>query len=575
MSHLKSGTYNILLVYSYSPYSMATTIERCFHEIDQLQHSAYDIIGSISNAEYFEDSEENPEGARSAKVKEANNFIRQIPELLCVVNVSLQNCSQPESKLSYFQEKYELYRLIEPNLKEDLKKAQLEAYKKENQVIHQQRLTKYNCKAEMKESGKSTDLFAGRSQKSQASKDGTCVEDQITTHNKNITSSLKQTRQLMNMSVMQTELNIDSLDQQYKDLHTFNSKMVDMESILLKSRQIVKFIERQDRNDKKRIYLAIGFLILCSAWVLWRRVLKTPFRIFMWTILKTFGFVNWITATVHSSELKSVVDSSSIANSFGSSQAMSSVISVSTPTTSHQHYVQELENILSVLTWEDNQVESLQETLLTVLTSSEVSTTTLLLSNEKTFETSKPVDVSNYNVGNIGSDESMNVERNQHETDIVTESETNYQTKGQSSNTETPTRLETPQGLTSESRVETSALVVADPHKQSGLTIDESDQKIIEAVPTTTSNPNVLGEQDLRLLIEPVKISLSEPVVVLEILEEFVEPVVEPERPKTNDNVEEVVDNNFIPAPKVVAEEESHEIVGLRKDVQYESLNNL
>lgn len=279
---------------------MATTINACFDEIDQLQNSTYRVINIISEANYVKDSDELPEVARSSKVKEANELIKQIPDLLCVIDVALKNSNHSEEGMAYLREKYDLYSIKVTTLKDKLKEAQLEAYKKENESIHEQILTKYNCapaKSEIDKENKplSTDLFAGRSAKSEA-KNGKSVEDQITTHNKNITSSLKQTRQLMTMSVMQTELNIDSLDQQYKDLLKFNSKMMDMETILLKSRQIVKFIERQDQKDKRRIYFAVGFLLLCSAWVLWRRVLKTPFKILMWTILKTFGLINWITA---------------------------------------------------------------------------------------------------------------------------------------------------------------------------------------------------------------------------------------------------------------------------------------
>lgn len=287
---------------------MATIIEKCFADIDQLQFSAFRIISSISNGQYLEDPTVIPEEARSSKVKEANEHIRQIPDLLRVVDVALNNIDSSDARTVYLQEKYELYSSKEGSLRETLKNAQLDAYAKENQAIHMQRLARYNCSVDSEEvtdvesnpKPLSTDLFAASSKTSRAN-GGKTVEDQITAHNKDITSSLKQTKQLMTLSVMQSELNIDSLDQQYKDLSNFNSKMMDMESLLLKSRQIVKFIERQDRQDKRRIYLAIGFLLLCSAWILWRRVLRAPVRILLWTLFKSLGVVNWIFAKSASS----------------------------------------------------------------------------------------------------------------------------------------------------------------------------------------------------------------------------------------------------------------------------------
>ncbi|RKP31938.1 Sec20-domain-containing protein [Metschnikowia bicuspidata] len=275
---------------------MVATINACFAEIDKLQRYVYDIIDSVASAEYCADSEESPEVARSALVKDANDHIRQIPDFLSVVEVALRSFIQESGTQTFLREKYELYSVVEASLRESLNKAQLEAYQKEHEAIHKQRLLKYKCRtddaAEAADASLSTDLFAGRTVKSESKEEA--IEAQITTHNKNITSTLKQTHKLMTMSVMQTELNIDSLDQQYKDLSTFNSKMVDMDSILMKSRQVVKFIERQDKEDKRRIYMAVGFLLLCSAWVIWRRVLRGPLRLLMWTLFKTLGFVNWI-----------------------------------------------------------------------------------------------------------------------------------------------------------------------------------------------------------------------------------------------------------------------------------------
>lgn len=301
---------------------MATTIKKCFQEIDQLQDAAFAVIDSISSGNYYLETLDSLEQARTEKVKVAQGLIRQIPDFLCVVEVALKNSNQLSCEFPLLAEKYELYGLKEAALKESLRTAQLKAYKQENQIIHQQRLAKYGCDVDhmtLEEKlqpstllAGSADLFAGRSTKTLVIKDGKSVKDQITIQNNNITSSLKQTRQLMTMSVMQTELNIDSLDQQYKDLLKFSSKLVDMETILVKSRQIVKFIERQDKQDKRRIYMAVGFLVLCSAWVLWRRALKTPVRILLWTMVKTFGAFSWAVSKTSPENVGSVSVSGSV-----------------------------------------------------------------------------------------------------------------------------------------------------------------------------------------------------------------------------------------------------------------------
>lgn len=398
---------------------MSATIKACLKEIDQLERSAYKHIQTISSGQYISDSDELPEVSRSTQVKEANELIRRIPDLLCVIDVALRNSNQEETERLFLREKYELYQQKELTLKLELKKAQLSAYAKENQAIHEQRLAKYNCIAtDTEKKPLSTDLFEGRSAKLAAKEHS--VEEQITSHNKNITSSLKQTRQLMTMSVMQTELNIDSLDQQYKDLNTFNSKMVDMESILLKSRQIVKFIEKQDRNDKRRIYMAVGFLLLCSAWVLWRRVLKTPVRILMWTILKTFGVVNWIT----SKTLTQKIDYGLSSLDMNSESIMSTSTIAPTLTSSYGHYVQDVEDVLKILTWsaetekpgthlyseivlEPSQTylysKTILESSLTATTSTLLSTTTVL---ENEYEEIPPQETESNKVNMIDTVES-------------------------------------------------------------------------------------------------------------------------------------------------------------------------
>lgn len=340
---------------------MATTINACFDEIEQLQNSTYRVIQSILEAKYAKDSDELPEVARSARVKEANELIKRIPDLLCVIDVALKNGNQSEEDKNYTREKYDLFSIKVSTLKEKLKLAQLEAYKKENESVHEQILAKYNCipaqnEADTEKKPISTDLFAGRSTMSK-SKDGKSVEDQITTHNKNITSSLKQTRQLITMSVMQTELNIDTLDQQYKDLLKFNSKMMDMESILLKSRQIVKFIERQDKQDKRRIYMAVGFLLLCSAWVLWHRVLRTPVRILMWTVLKTLGIINWISAKSSTEKIDYGMTASNGLDEFVSTSIASTKVMTSAAT-DVSLIDKKPTQTLSYITWEPSKEEN-------------------------------------------------------------------------------------------------------------------------------------------------------------------------------------------------------------------------
>lgn len=273
---------------------VAEAICSYFNEIDEIQSDVFDTIHQLEHlgslnlnvGESYEDRRSNLAGA-------ANGAIIKIPDLLLVIEVQLKQLSEKEATDALLPEKLTLYIQNWHHLKLRLKSSLLEAHSIEMDLIHKQRIAEYVKVEETR--GTKEDLFAGRSTEKTPEDTEKKVQEQILTQNKNITSSLQLTKQLMTMSVMQTELNIESIDQQSKDLSQLNDKLMDLEGVLTRSRQIVKFIEKQDKRDKKRIYLSIGFLLCCCAWVIWRRVLKTPVRLLMWSFLQFFGVLNWAT----------------------------------------------------------------------------------------------------------------------------------------------------------------------------------------------------------------------------------------------------------------------------------------
>ncbi|OBA19620.1 Sec20-domain-containing protein, partial [Metschnikowia bicuspidata var. bicuspidata NRRL YB-4993] len=277
------------------------SIKCLFGEIDDLQSQVLLQISRISKRSSSDDTEP-VQIFREKTVKTATTLIHKIADLLRVTDLKILRIPAIAASEHYLHETLDLYNGKVKHLRRKLKESQLAAYRMENDVVHQQRLREY-CPAKNLEGSDPTEpvdakqaLFEGRSAKheGQRGNDKTkSVDEQILTQNKNISSSLQHSKQLMTMLVMQTELNIDTLDQQSKDLMQLNDKLIDMETVLTKSREIIKFIERQDKHDKRRIYAAILFLLLCSAWVLWRRVLKVPVKMLVWTLLKMFGVVSW------------------------------------------------------------------------------------------------------------------------------------------------------------------------------------------------------------------------------------------------------------------------------------------
>ncbi|SGZ52631.1 CIC11C00000001112 [Sungouiella intermedia] len=300
-------------------------INAYFLEIDRIQFQVFEKINEITSLNRgSQDQSESLDERRGSIAKSANGLIRKIPGLLDVISIQIKQESHTLIEKNFLKEKLELYKEKVSYLKLKLKESQLVAYSLESELTHKQRLEEYVKDANEVSSDMREELFAGRSH-TQATDTEKPINEQILTQNQNITSSLKLTKQLMTMSVMQTELNIDGLDQQSKDLNKLNDKLVNLEGVLLKSKQIVKFIEKQDKRDKRRIYLSIGFLLICCAWVLWRRVLKMPVKILLWSLLKFFGVLNWIYSKYPSDKLGIQVTSNELASSSESLASSQSV----------------------------------------------------------------------------------------------------------------------------------------------------------------------------------------------------------------------------------------------------------
>lgn len=265
-------------------------------ELGRLKNEVYDKIEEIRTLE--DDGIDSIETRRNIITKRAHNSINQMNDILSVVELLVSQQAPRKAEGDLLWEKLSLHKLTVRNLKEKLKESQIKAYEQESERVHDQIIEDYVSKWSDKNENTREQLFAGRSTPLEETNDKP-IEEQVLTQNKNITNSLKLTKQLMTMSVMQTELNTETLEQQTRDLTKVNDKLVDLDSLLNKSRQIVKFIEKQDKRDKRRIYFSIGFLLLCFAWVVWHRILKLPVKMLTWSLLKMFGVVSWFTSKVH------------------------------------------------------------------------------------------------------------------------------------------------------------------------------------------------------------------------------------------------------------------------------------
>lgn len=196
-----------------------------------------------------------------------------------------------------YPEAYPLYQLKFDGVQNKVRQYQIKQNLAVNERTQEQRLEKYYIVPEASLSMLAEEareaLFAGYARSSKHQEDK-LTKQQVLLTNKKITQSLQQTRQLMTSLILQTELNIDSLDQQTKDLKSLNESYMKFSDILSVSDLVVKFIQKQDREDQRRIRYALIFLGLCVFRVFWRRALLLPIRMLLWWFLRLFRVFGWI-----------------------------------------------------------------------------------------------------------------------------------------------------------------------------------------------------------------------------------------------------------------------------------------
>lgn len=124
-------------------------------------------------------------------------------------------------------------------------------------------------------------------------------KDKLLHKTKQLTNSLSRGTQLLQSGILQSDLNLDELKQQTSSLQKVDDKYQQLESIFTRTNQLVKTLEKASHQEKRDVYMALGFLCLCISWVVWRRILKLPFKLALWilfrffkTILTTIGLVS-------------------------------------------------------------------------------------------------------------------------------------------------------------------------------------------------------------------------------------------------------------------------------------------
>ncbi|CAK9440018.1 uncharacterized protein LODBEIA_P41180 [Lodderomyces beijingensis] len=268
-----------------------------YERLDQLQTTIFNDLDSL--VQTLDEPEDELKQATEAIQSQINHHLLEFKDLLSILKLQQKQkttatiSTKRNSALQIYELKYE-------SLKKKFRSLQVYINETQQGKLHEYRLKRFNLLPESSSGATNTtnstserdQLFAHRSHRKPDEK--TSIAQQINAQNTKITTSLQTSRNLLSASILQSELNIDAIDQQSKDLMKLNENFIKFGDLLQKSQGIIKFIEKQDKADRQRIYLSVGFFLLCCCWVIYRRVLRRPLRVLFWSLFKIFNIFGWI-----------------------------------------------------------------------------------------------------------------------------------------------------------------------------------------------------------------------------------------------------------------------------------------
>lgn len=114
------------------------------------------------------------------------------------------------------------------------------------------------------------------------------TRDQLLNKTQQLTNNLIKSNTLLQSSILQSDLNLDDLKQQTQSLNQIQDKYSQLEVVFNKTNRLVKSLETASNQEKRDVYISLGFLALAISWVVWRRIFKGPTKLFLWLLFKFF-----------------------------------------------------------------------------------------------------------------------------------------------------------------------------------------------------------------------------------------------------------------------------------------------
>ncbi|CAD6614472.1 BAG_1a_G0013170.mRNA.1.CDS.1 [Saccharomyces cerevisiae] len=114
------------------------------------------------------------------------------------------------------------------------------------------------------------------------------TREKLLSKTKQLTNNLVRGNQILQSGILQSDLNLDELRAQTNSLTQIDDKYTQFETVFKKTADLVKVLENASHQEKRDVYLSLGFLLCCISWVLWRRIFKLPVKLGLWLLFKFF-----------------------------------------------------------------------------------------------------------------------------------------------------------------------------------------------------------------------------------------------------------------------------------------------
>lgn len=107
--------------------------------------------------------------------------------------------------------------------------------------------------------------------------------------------------------VVKSSINIEELEYSTKSLKELQGRYSAFDAMLHGSQRLVRHLEEADKWDRIYMIGSLSFLALVLLWIIWRRILKAPIMLLLWTLTRGFKLARFVGGA---SRLKTVLHES-------------------------------------------------------------------------------------------------------------------------------------------------------------------------------------------------------------------------------------------------------------------------